>query len=242
MSLVLTPATIALCVCVPAAGLLPREEVVRQGHRDRESPARAAKLAAKLQEIGLRKLPEFLIDYSVGDYSGMANKIHMLAELFLGGDDPVLAEVDTVFRNVLTRNSRPRKAVHLLQPSWLRQRRLPRPSWLPLPVAAAVAAANAIPRWSFSWFWQVVSNHVSLAHLSLPSMRLGASPVNAISRCLPRSAREFPVTEVDFDAARNRGSYHVSVLPTYIVLSDGREVMRTMDLRMALQALRSLDQ
>ena len=36
----------------------------------------AAKLAAKLQAIGLRKLPEFLIDYSVGDYSGMANKIH----------------------------------------------------------------------------------------------------------------------------------------------------------------------
>ena len=61
----------------------------------------AAKLAAKLQAIGLRKLPEFLIDYSVGDYSGMANKIHMLADLFLDGDEPVLAEVETVFRNVL---------------------------------------------------------------------------------------------------------------------------------------------
>ena len=31
----------------------------------------------------------------------MANKIHALSELFLAGDEPVLAEVDTVFRNVL---------------------------------------------------------------------------------------------------------------------------------------------
>jgi len=62
----------------------------------------AGKLAAKLQAVGLKKLPDFLIDYSVGDYSGMCNKIHSLAELFLDGDTAVLTEMDTVFQNVLT--------------------------------------------------------------------------------------------------------------------------------------------
>jgi hypothetical protein len=61
----------------------------------------AAKLAAKLQEFGLKKTPEFLIDYSVGDYSGMAKKIHDLAELFLSGEQHVLAEFDDVYQNVL---------------------------------------------------------------------------------------------------------------------------------------------
>ena len=86
---VLTPATIALCVCVP---LLAYFLVKWFCTKDTEAENRrraAAKLASKLQAIGLRKLPEFLIDY------------HALSELFLAGDEPVLAEVDTVFRNVL---------------------------------------------------------------------------------------------------------------------------------------------
>ena len=60
---------------------------------------------------------------------------------------------------------------------------------------------------------------------------------------LANVSKEIPVTDVDFDGQHAiAAQYHVSVLPTYIVLSDGREVMRTMDLRMAVQALRSLDQ
>ncbi len=55
--------------------------------------------------------------------------------------------------------------------------------------------------------------------------------------------KAFPVTEIDFESQHYiAAQYHVSVLPTYIVLSDGREIMRTMDLRVAFQALRSLDQ
>lgn len=61
----------------------------------------AAKLAAKLQAYGLKKTPEFLIDYSIGDYSGMAKKIHDLAELFLSGEEHVLKELDDVYQNVL---------------------------------------------------------------------------------------------------------------------------------------------
>ena len=61
----------------------------------------AAKLAAKLQQYGLKKTPEFLIDYSVGDYSGMAKKIHDLADLFLSGEEHVMKELDSVYQNVL---------------------------------------------------------------------------------------------------------------------------------------------
>jgi hypothetical protein len=98
---VLTPSAIALCLCVP---LLAYFLVKWACSKDTEAENRrraAAKLASKLQAIGLRKLPDFLIDYSVGDFAGMANKIHAVSELFLAGDEPLLAEVDTVFRNVL---------------------------------------------------------------------------------------------------------------------------------------------
>lgn len=101
MNLVLTPAIIALCICVPLLTYFIVKWLCTKDTEVENRRRAAAKLAAKLQEIGLKKTPEFLIDYSIGDYSGMANKIHMLAELFLGGDEPVLAEVDTVFRNVL---------------------------------------------------------------------------------------------------------------------------------------------
>ena len=99
---VLTPATIALCVCVPLLAYFICKWLFTKDTEIENRRRGAAKLAAKLQAIGLRKLPEFLIDYSVGDYSGMANKIHALSELFLDGDEPVLAEVETVFQNVLT--------------------------------------------------------------------------------------------------------------------------------------------
>jgi hypothetical protein len=61
----------------------------------------AAKLAATLYGLGLEKLPEFLIDYSVGDYSGMAKKIVDTAKLFLEGEGAVLTEFSAVFDNLL---------------------------------------------------------------------------------------------------------------------------------------------
>ena len=98
---VLTPATIALCVCVPLLAYFIGKWLFTKDTEIENRRRAAAKLAAKLQAVGLRKTPEFLIDYSVGDYSGMARKIQTLAELFLGGEEPMLAEVETVFRNVL---------------------------------------------------------------------------------------------------------------------------------------------
>ncbi len=61
----------------------------------------AAKLAAKLSNLGLKKTPEFLMDYSVGDYSGMGKKIADLARLFLDGDDAVTSEFSQVFDGLL---------------------------------------------------------------------------------------------------------------------------------------------
>lgn len=61
----------------------------------------AAKLAGVLSAKGLKKVPDFLIDYSVGDYSGMGTHIKQLADLFLDGEDAVLKEFETVFENLL---------------------------------------------------------------------------------------------------------------------------------------------
>lgn len=62
----------------------------------------AAKLAGVLSSVGLEKFPDFLIDYSVGDYSGMAKKIVALAKLFLdGGQGAVLKEFEAIFDRLL---------------------------------------------------------------------------------------------------------------------------------------------
>ena len=144
MSLVLTPATIALCVCVPLLAYFLVKKVFEKDTEVENRRRGAAKLAAKLQEIGLRKLPEFLIDYSVGDYTGMANKIHMLAELFVSGDDPVLAEVDTVFRNVLDAKLKTDDGRALLPPSWRKRQRLPPRLWPPLLLLPRLSGAAAV--------------------------------------------------------------------------------------------------
>lgn len=61
----------------------------------------AAKLASILSGLGLTKTPEFLIDYSVGDYSGMTVRLKNLVDLFLNGEEAVTAEFAKVFDNVL---------------------------------------------------------------------------------------------------------------------------------------------
>lgn len=62
----------------------------------------AAKLAVILSNLGLKKIPAFLIDYSVGDYSGMAVKVIELTKLFLEGEDAVVEEFQQVFDGVLS--------------------------------------------------------------------------------------------------------------------------------------------
>jgi len=61
----------------------------------------AAQLAGVLRSLGLRKTPEFLEDYAVGDYSGMAEKIKELVKLFINGEQAVVDEFSQVFDSVL---------------------------------------------------------------------------------------------------------------------------------------------
>ena len=85
------------------------------------------------------------------------------------------------------------------------------------------------------------------SHLPGPSLiaihATWCQPCQRDKPLLAEVAREFPVTEVDFDSQHAIAArYHVSVLPTYIVLSDGQEIMRTMNLRTAIQTLHSFNQ
>lgn len=61
----------------------------------------AGQLAAALGKYGLKRIPAFLIDYSVGDYSGCGVRIKNLAELFQSGEAAVEDEFDEVFKQVL---------------------------------------------------------------------------------------------------------------------------------------------
>jgi hypothetical protein len=101
MNLVLTAPTILLAICIPLLAYLAVKKLFERDTDIENRRRAAAQLAAKLREAGLKKVPDFLIDYSVGDYSGMANKMRTLAELFMAGEDPVLAEVENVFSNLL---------------------------------------------------------------------------------------------------------------------------------------------
>lgn len=61
----------------------------------------AGQLAISLGKYGLKRIPAFLVDYSVGDYSGCGKKIKDLAELFLSGEEALVKEFDDVFKTVL---------------------------------------------------------------------------------------------------------------------------------------------
>lgn len=61
----------------------------------------AGQLAAKLREMGFTELPEFFIDYSVGDYSGMSYKLKAVAQKMMSGEKGVLAELSDVFEKLL---------------------------------------------------------------------------------------------------------------------------------------------
>ena len=99
--MVLTPSSIAILVLLPLVTFLGAKWLFQKDTEIENRRRGAAKLAAVLQTYGLKKTPEFLIDYSVGDYSGMAHKIADLARLFLDGEEHVVKEFQHVFDRVL---------------------------------------------------------------------------------------------------------------------------------------------
>jgi hypothetical protein len=61
----------------------------------------AAQLAGVLSRYGLKRIPEFLICYSVGDWSGMGKCILDWIKLFIeGGEAEIIKEFDEVFARV----------------------------------------------------------------------------------------------------------------------------------------------
>ena len=84
-----------LCSWLAAKWLFKKDTEVENRRRE------AGQLAATLKEMGFQDLPEFFIDYAVGDYSGMAYKLGAVAKKLAGGEKAVLAELETVFTKLL---------------------------------------------------------------------------------------------------------------------------------------------
>jgi len=92
---------VLVCVVMLIAGFFGVRWLFKKDEEIEDRRRGAAKLAGVLSKLGLKRIPEFLIDYSVGDYSGMTEKFAELARLFLDGEGAVVAEFAAVFDSVL---------------------------------------------------------------------------------------------------------------------------------------------
>lgn len=93
--------TLVILALIAAVGFLGAKWLFKKDTEIENRRRGAARLAASLKAYGLVRIPEFLIDYSVGDYSGMAEKMKNLAEMFMSGESAVVAELDAVYERVL---------------------------------------------------------------------------------------------------------------------------------------------
>jgi len=91
---------------IAAVGYLGAKWLFKKNTEIEDRRRGAAKLAASLTAYGLVRIPAFLIDYSVGDISGMAEKMKRLAEMFLEGEVAVITELDGVYERVLSEKLR----------------------------------------------------------------------------------------------------------------------------------------
>lgn len=90
----------ALCAWLAAKWLFKKDTEIENRRKS------AAELAATLKAMGFVRLPELFINYSVGDYSGMARQIADVAKTLAGGEKAVLAECAAVFSTLLDVNLR----------------------------------------------------------------------------------------------------------------------------------------
>lgn len=93
--------TLVILALIATVGFLGAKWLFKKDTEIEDRRRGAARLAASLKAYGLERIPEFLIDYSVGDYSGMALKMKDLAGMFLSGEEAVITEFDSVFERVL---------------------------------------------------------------------------------------------------------------------------------------------
>ena len=92
-----------LCVVVLGVSAVIAGWVFKQDTEAEDRKRGAVKLSSTLSGLGLVKIPEFLMDYAVNDWSGMAKKMSDLGRLLLAsGDDVVLREFEKVLDRLLT--------------------------------------------------------------------------------------------------------------------------------------------
>jgi hypothetical protein len=92
---------VLVCVVGSAVAYYLGTLLFKRDTKKEERRRAANQLAGTLRSLGLIKTPEFLEDYGVGDYSGMAEKLKRLAKLFLDSQEAVVAEFGQVFESCL---------------------------------------------------------------------------------------------------------------------------------------------
>jgi hypothetical protein len=99
--MVISLQSIVIVVLLVVAGYFAAKWLFKKDTEVENRRRAAADLAGTLKAVGLVQIPEFLVDYSVGDYSGMAQKIGQTAKLFASGEAAVLSEFNQVFDRLL---------------------------------------------------------------------------------------------------------------------------------------------
>ncbi len=98
----MSPLSVVLsCVIVAAVGYFVVRWMFRVDEKMEDARRSAAQLASVFSGLGLKETPAFLLDFAVGDVSGMAEKLVKLAALFLKGEAAVLVEFERVFDGLL---------------------------------------------------------------------------------------------------------------------------------------------
>jgi hypothetical protein len=90
-----------LAALTAVAGYFLSTWLLKKDTNREERRRAAAELAMVLSNLGLVRIPKFLVDYSVGDYGGMGKGIIELAKVFLSGEAAVLEEFHVVFDRLL---------------------------------------------------------------------------------------------------------------------------------------------
>lgn len=90
-----------LLLVVPILGYYSVKYGLSKDQNQEDRRRGAAKMASTLRSYGLTVTADLLIDYSVGDYSGMGQKFAALGKLAVSGEEVVLAELEKVFDRIL---------------------------------------------------------------------------------------------------------------------------------------------
>ena len=93
--------TILWALGAVAAAYFGGQWLLSKGNEIEDRRREAAELAAVLKGLGLNLTGDILLDYSVGDYGGMAAKIAQVVKLFTQGEEAILSEFSKVFDRLL---------------------------------------------------------------------------------------------------------------------------------------------